>query len=402
MKNNIAIVGGGPSGLIAADILSANNFSVTIFDRKPTVGRKFLLAGRGGLNITHSEQQDFFVKKYGKNSQVFEKLLDCFSQNDLRNLCEKLGEKTFVGSSGRVFPKSFKSSPLLRSWLTELKKQNVNFKLNHDWIGWEQGKLVFSNCGNKYIVSSDITLLALGGASWPKLGSDGSWIKILDKENIQISKIQASNCGFHIAWTDIFKQRFSGSPLKTIKLKHKNIQVRGEFIITREGVEGGIIYTLSSAIRETVNEFGSAEIIIDLKPDLQIEQIKNILIKANSKSSLSTLLSKTLKLSNVAIGLIMELKKKYKGNNFNIQKLAYYIKNYKLILGKPFPIERSISTAGGISFESIDENFMLSNKKDTYVIGEMLDWDAPTGGYLLQACISNGAYVAKQIIKNYS
>ena len=310
MKNNIAIVGGGPSGLIAADILSANNFSVTIFDRKPTVGRKFLLAGRGGLNITHSEQQDFFVKKYGKNSQVFEKLLDSFSQNDLRNLCERLGEKTFVGSSGRVFPKSFKSSPLLRSWLTELKKQNVNFKLNHDWIGWEQGKLVFSNCGSKYIVSSDITLLALGGASWPKLGSDCSWIKILDKENIQISKIQASNCGFHIAWTDIFKQRFSGSPLKTIKLKHKNIQVRGEFIITREGVEGGIIYTLSSAIRETVNEFGSAEIIIDLKPDLQIEQIKNILIKANSKSSLSTLLSKTLKLSNVAIGLIMELKKK--------------------------------------------------------------------------------------------
>lgn len=402
MKNNIAIVGGGPSGLIAADILSANNFSVTIFDRKPTVGRKFLLAGRGGLNITHSEQQDFFVKKYGKNSQVFEKLLDSFSQNDLRNLCERLGEKTFVGSSGRVFPKSFKSSPLLRSWLTELKKQNVNFKLNHDWIGWEQDKLVFSNCGSKYIVSSDITLLALGGASWPKLGSDGSWIKILDKENIQISKIQASNCGFHIAWTDIFKQRFSGSPLKTIKLKHKNIQVRGEFIITREGVEGGIIYTLSSAIRESINDFGSAEIIIDLKPDLQIEQIKNILIKANSKSSLSTLLSKTLKLSNVAIGLIMELKKKYKGNNFNIQKLAYYIKNYKLILGKPFPIERSISTAGGISFESIDENFMLSNKKDTYVIGEMLDWDAPTGGYLLQACISNGAYVAKQIIKNYS
>ena len=363
MKNNIAIVGGGPSGLIAADILSANNFSVTIFDRKPTVGRKFLLAGRGGLNITHSEQQDFFVKKYGKNSQVFEKLLDSFSQNDLRNLCERLGEKTFVGSSGRVFPKSFKSSPLLRSWLTELKKQNVNFKLNHDWIGWEQDKLVFSNCGSKYIVSSDITLLALGGASWPKLGSDGSWIKILDKENIQISKIQASNCGFHIAWTDIFKQRFSGSPLKTIKLKHKNIQVRGEFIITREGVEGGIIYTLSSAIRETINEFGSAEIIIDLKPDLQIEQIKNILIKANSKSSLSTLLSKTLKLSNVAIGLIMEFKKKYKGNNFNIQKLAYYIKNYKLILGKPFPIERSISTAGGVTFESIDENFMLSNKK---------------------------------------
>ena len=189
MKNNIAIVGGGPSGLIAADILSAKNFSVTIFDRKPTVGRKFLLAGRGGLNITHSEQQDLFVKKYGKNSQIFEKLLDSFSQNDLRNLCERLGEKTFVGSSGRVFPKSFKSSPLLRSWLTKLKKQNVNFKLNHDWIGWEQGKLVFSNCGSKYIVSSDITLLALGGASWPKLGSDGSWIKILDKENIKIYKI---------------------------------------------------------------------------------------------------------------------------------------------------------------------------------------------------------------------
>ena len=232
MKPNISIIGGGPAGLMAAYILSKNKFCVTVFDRKPTVGRKFLLAGRGGLNITHSEVKNTFIKKYGKASEKFKKLLDSFSQEDLRDFCKKLGEDTFIGSSGRIFPKSFKSSPLLRSWLSKLKEQKVIFNTNHDWVGWKKDHLVFINNKTEVLVKPDLTLFALGGLSWPKLGSDGSWIKIFEKENIKISKPQPSNCGFYVNWTDIFRKKFRGQPLKTIKLKHKNLEFKGEFLIT--------------------------------------------------------------------------------------------------------------------------------------------------------------------------
>ena len=402
MKINITIVGGGPAGLMAAYILSKNSFLVTVFDRKPTVARKFLLAGRGGLNITHSEIQKNFIKKYGNNSKLFNKLLDNFSQDDLKQFCKNLGEETFIGSSGRIFPKSFKASPLLRSWLFKLREQNVVFKTNHDWIGWKRDKLVFKNNGSEVLIKPDITLFALGGLSWPKLGSDGSWIKIFEKKDIKIEKPQPSNCGFHVNWSRIFKNKFSGKPLKNIKINHKSLEFKGEFIITSEGVEGGLIYTLSSSIRETINEEGYAKIIMDLKPDFKIDQIEKKLSNEKAKLTLTNLLRKALKLSDVAIGLILELKNKNKIKSFEINKLAFIIKNYKLILEKPFAIERCISTAGGVSFKSIDKNFMTRKINKTYIIGEMLDWEAPTGGYLLQACISNGAYVAKQIIKKYS
>ena len=402
MKTNITIVGGGPAGLMAAYVLSKNGFSVTIFDSKPTVARKFLLAGRGGLNITHSETQKNFIKKYRNNSKLFNKLLDNFSQDDLRQFCKNLGEETFIGSSGRIFPKSFKASPLLRSWLSELREQNVVFKTNHHWIGWERDKLVFKNYESEVVIKPDITLFALGGLSWPKLGSDGSWIKIFEKEDIKINKPQPSNCGFHVNWSCIFKNKFSGKPLKTIKINHRSREFKGEFIITSEGVEGGLIYTLSSLIRETINKEGYAEIVIDLKPDLNIDQIEKKLSNERAKLTLTNLLRKALNISDVALGLILELKNENKIKNFEINKLAYIIKNYKLILEKPFAIERCISTAGGVSIEAIDDNFMTKIKNKTYIMGEMLDWEAPTGGYLLQACISNGAYVAKQIIKEYS
>ena len=398
MKTKVAIIGGGPTGLMAAYILSRNNFNVTIYDRKPTLGRKFLLAGRGGLNITHSECKEEFLKKYGKAANIFEKILENFSQKNLMDFCEMLGEKTFIGSSGRVFPKSFKASPLLRSWLYTLKNQDVKMKTNHDWIGWDDNKLIFKTETTNIIVDPNITLLALGGLSWPKLGSDGSWIKILKKDDIKISKIQPTNCGFFVKWSNIFKNRFAGYPLKSIELSFKDQKIKGEFIITKEGIEGGVIYSISSMLRENINEMGYAEVIIDLKPDFSIKKIRHLLLKPKLKLSTTNYLRKTLNLSDVAIGLLMEFKNKEGKYNQQISNLAHTIKSYKIILDKPFSIDRCISTAGGISFKSINKDFTLINKPNTYVAGEMLDWEAPTGGYLLQACISNGACVANNII----
>ena len=398
MKTKVTIIGGGPTGLMAAYILSRNNFNVTIYDRKPTLGRKFLLAGRGGLNITHSECKEEFLKKYGKAANIFEKILENFSQKNLMDFCEMLGEKTFIGSSGRVFPKSFKASPLLRSWLYKLKNQDVKMKNNHDWIGWDDNKLIFKTETTNIIVDPNITLLALGGLSWPKLGSDGSWIKILKKDDIKISKIQPTNCGFFVKWSNIFKNRFAGYPLKSIELSFKDQKIKGEFIITKEGIEGGVIYSISSMLRENINEMGYAEVIIDLKPDFSIKKIRHLLLKPKLKLSTTNYLRKTLNLSDVAIGLLMEFKNKEGKYNQQISNLAHTIKSYKIILDKPFSIDRCISTAGGISFKSINKDFMLINKPNTYVAGEMLDWEAPTGGYLLQACISNGACVANNII----
>ena len=398
MKTKVTIIGGGPTGLMAAYILSRNNFNVTIYDRKPTLGRKFLLAGRGGLNITHSECKEEFLKKYGKAANIFEKILENFSQKNLMDFCEMLGEKTFIGSSGRVFPKSFKASPLLRSWLYKLKNQDVKMKNNHDWIGWDDNKLIFKTETTNIIVDPNITLLALGGLSWPKLGSDGSWIKILEKDDIKISKIQPTNCGFFVKWSNVFKNRFAGYPLKSVELSFKDKKIKGEFIITKEGIEGGVIYSISSMLRENINEMGYAEVIIDLKPDFSIEKIRRLLLKPKLKLSTTNYLRKTLNLSEVAIGLLMEFKNKEGKNNQQISNLAHIIKNYKIILDKPFSIDRCISTAGGISFKSINKDFTLINKPNTYVAGEMLDWEAPTGGYLLQGCISNGACVANNII----
>ncbi len=401
MKRNVAIIGGGPTGLMAAYILSKHKFDVTIYERKPTVGRKFLLAGRGGLNITHSENIEEFFIKYGKNSKIFKPILNNFSQKDLINFCEMLGEKTFTGSSGRVFPKSFKASPLLRSWLSKLRSQNVKIKTNYNWVGWRDNKLIFKTENKNIIIDTDITLLGLGGLSWPKLGSDGSWIKILEKDNIKISKIQPSNCGFFVKWSNIFRDRFAGHPLKSVELSFKNKKIKGEFIITKEGIEGGVIYSLSSILRDNINDKGSLEISVDLKPSFSIEKIRHLLLKPKLKSTTTNYLRKTLNLSEVAIGLIMEFKHKEANRNKNMSDLALIIKNYKIRLEYPFPIERCISTAGGIKFESLNEDFMLINKPNTYVAGEMLDWEAPTGGYLLQACISNGAFIANNIINKY-
>ena len=401
MKKKIAIIGGGPSGLMAADILSGNGCNVTIYERKSTFGRKFLMAGRGGLNITHSENSFDFIKKYGVNANIFKTILDHFSPKDVRDWCEKLGEKTFIGSSGRVFPRSFKASPLLRAWLVKLEKQKVIFKLNYDWQGWNQNNLVFKTNNEDIFVQADITLLSLGGASWPKLGSDGSWIKIFEKQGLETSPLLPSNCGFVVEWSDIFSKRFEGKSLKSVTLSFKDRKLKGEFVITKNGVEGSSIYALSSFMREDININGCTELTLDLKPDLDFEEIQKRLQKPKFKLTMTNYLRKTLNLSDVAIGLLMELSGNKKLSDLKIKEITSSIKFYKLILKKPFAIDRAISTAGGVTFNSIDDNFMLINKENVFVAGEMLDWEAPTGGYLLQACLANGAYVANTIIKKF-
>ena len=396
--NNISIIGGGPSGLMAADILSANGYAVTIYERKATFGRKFLMAGRGGLNISNSENLDDFIKNYGIKSSIFKNIINNFTPENLRDWCKGLGERTFIGSSGRIFPESFKASPLLRAWIKRLDQQNVIFKLNHNWLGWKKDNLIFKTKSGIIYIESNMTILSLGGASWPNLGSDGSWVKILKDQNIEVSNLQPSNCGFMVEWSKIFSKRFEGKSLKSVSLSFQDKNILGEFIITKNGVEGGAIYTLSSLLREEINKNGEAKLILDLKPDFNIKETNKRLQKPKLKLSITNYLRKTLNLSDVAIGLLMELPDR---NNSSPEKITNNIKSYALILKKPFGINRAISTAGGVTFTSIDENFMLNNKKNVFIAGEMLDWEAPTGGYLLQACIANGAFVANTIIKKY-
>lgn len=397
MTKIIAIIGGGPSGLMAAEILSAKGYAVTIYERKPTFARKFLMAGRGGLNITHSENIDDFIERYGAQAKMLEPLIQKFTPQNMQEWCLGLGEETFIGSSGRVFPKSFKASPLLRAWLARLEKQGVHFKLNHDWQGWDKDKLIFKTVEGMIEVKADATLLALGGASWPRLGADGSWVDMLQNEQIEVAPLRPSNCGFYVEWTEFFSNKFKGVPLKPVGLSFKGREINGEFMITENGIEGGAIYALSALLRDEIEAQGAAELILDLKPDLDKGEILQRLKKPRRGMSLSNFLRKNIKLSNSAIGLLMEKLDRTKLSDYTPEQLTQIIKSYPLILTAPFSLDRAISTAGGVKFSALDKNFMVVNKPSVFVAGEMLDWEAPTGGYLLQACMASGVSVAQGI-----
>lgn len=398
-QQNIAIIGGGPAGLMAAEMLSKSGLRVTVYDRKPSVGRKFLMAGRGGLNLTHSENIDDFIARYGNRSAGLDAIIRAFPPQALCDWCESLGQATFVGSSGRVFPESFKASPLMRSWLTRLDNQGVIFKLNHTWQGWRDDKvLVFDTPNGEVIVEADATLLALGGASWPRLGSDGSWAELLNARGVNVKRLEPSNCGFVVHWSDIFKGRFAGEPLKTSLASIEKHQSAAEIMITKNGIEGGAIYALSAPIREAINKGGSARISLDLKPALSLEEVQKRLKKPRSNASLSNHLRKSLGLPPVAVNLLMESAGVDGVRNASPAELAQLIKNCTITLKEPFSIDRAISSAGGVDFAELDEFYMLHKLPGVFVAGEMLDWEAPTGGYLLQACFATGVHAAKGII----
>jgi len=401
-KTQIAIIGAGPAGLMAAEVAARGGAGVTVYDAMPSAGRKFLMAGRGGLNLTHGEAPPAFLARYGAATPRLAAAITAFPPDALREWSHALGQPTFVGSSGRVFPQTFKASPLLRAWLRRLDMTGVQFALRHRWTGWEDdGRMSFATSDGKHLVEARATVLALGGASWPRLGSDGGWVDLLAARDVAISPLRPANCGFTVAWSDIFRDRFEGHPLKGIALSFGRHTLRGEAMITRAGLEGGAIYALSADMREAIIKFGTATLRIALRPDLDTGELVARLSSPRGKQPFSNWLRKTAHLSPVGIGLLQEaaMRSGVSLSSLPAGNLAGLINAIPLELNGIAPIARAISTAGGICFDEIDADFMIRRLPGVFAAGEMLDWEAPTGGYLLQAAFATGATAGRGALK---
>lgn len=390
---SVAIIGGGPAGLMAAELLSQAGLAVDVYDAMPSVGRKFLLAGIGGLNITHSEDYARFCERYGPERCFLQNSLDRFTPADLQRWINDLGIETFVGTSGRVFPKEMKAAPLLRAWLHRLRHYGVRFHARHRWQGWHtDGALQFTGPNGDIAIQPNATILALGGASWPKLGSDGGWVPLLAKQGIDIAPLQSANCGFDVAWSEHLHNKFAGAPLKSVSIRFtdhqgKTHQRTGECIISQHGIEGSLIYALSRPLRETLSANGSATFYLDLLPDRQADATLDALCHRGSRS-LSTHLKSALGLSGVKTALLYEVLRK--DQLADLRTLADTIKALPITTRATRPVAEAISSAGGVRFDSVDEHLMLKGLPGVFVAGEMLDWEAPTGGYLLTACLATG------------
>jgi len=398
MQRSVVVIGGGPAGLMVAEVISSHGVKVDVYDSMPSVGRKFLMAGKSGLNITHSEPFEQFVSRYGKRRTQIEPLLKVFGASELIDWLHGLGIETFVGTSGRVFPVGMKASPLLRAWIKRLKETGVEFHLRHKWVGWSEDKsLKFESPSGMKNIQADAVVLALGGGSWSRLGSSGEWVNWLDRAGVKIEPLKPSNCGFDVAWSQHFRNKFEGYPIKSVVLSFKDFHQPGEFIVTKEGLEGGLIYAASALIRDEIYEKGSAFISLDLKPDRTLEWIKEKLSKPRGSRSMSSHLEKTLGIKGMKVGLLHEFVAK---EDFaNVERLARFIKALPVILAQPSPMDEAISTAGGVMFESLDQHLMLKNMPGVFCAGEMLDWEAPTGGYLLTACFSSGFVAGYDVLR---
>jgi uncharacterized flavoprotein (TIGR03862 family) len=401
-QSHIAIIGSGPAGLMAAEVLANGSAKVTVYDAMLSAGRKFLMAGRGGLNLTHSEPLPQFLTRYGEAMPRLQAAIEAFPPSALREWSEALGQPTFVGSSGRVFPQAFKASPLLRAWLRRLDDGGVRFALRHRWTGWDDdGHLAFKTPEGQRIVETHATVLALGGASWPRLGSDGSWVEALAAKGVAISPLRPANCGFTVAWSDIFRDRFEGQPLKGIALSFGGQVVRGEAVITRTGIEGGAVYALSAPLREAVLAQGQATLHVALRPDLDRSDLAARLAAPRAKQSFSNWLRKAAHLSPVGIGLLQEaaIASGVSLASLAAAELAAWINAVPVQLNGVAAMARAISTAGGIRFDELDDDLMLRRLPGVFAAGEMLDWEAPTGGYLLQASFATGAAAGSGALK---
>ena len=393
---SVAIVGAGPAGLIAADVLSARGARVTIYERMPSVARKLLMAGRGGLNLTHSEGREAFHARYREAEPLLAPMLDAFGPAELVAWCEDLGIETFTGTSGRVFPRALKASPLVRALLARLGTRSVTIRTRWRLVGLEGGSLAFETPdGRLELPRPDAVLLALGGASWPRLGSDGAWQELLAPQGVTLSPMRPANAGVSVAWSDFFRERFGGVPLKRIVASATGETVSGEAMVSTNGLEGGAIYALFSSIRDALTREERVSLIIDLRPDLSLEELTHRLSAPRGKRSLSTHLRKAAGLPPVSVALLSEFSQRPS----ETAELAAKIKALKIPITGHAGMERAISTAGGVAFDAVDKDLMLDMLPGVFAAGEMLDWEAPTGGYLLQASFASGMQAAKAIAR---
>ena len=384
-----AVIGGGPAGLMAAETLARHGHRVVVYERMPSLGRKLLMAGRGGLNLTHSEELPRFLSRYGAAERHLRRAIEAYTPERLRAFSEDLDQPTFVGTSGRVFPKAMKASPLLRAWLRRLDGMGVRVALRHRWRGWDDNKaLMFDTPEGSVTVEADATVLALGGASWPRLGSDGGWVEILRQQGIDVSDLRPANSGFLAEWSEHLR-RHAGQPLKRVALSFDGVTTRSEAMITQTGLEGGGVYALSSVLRPAIETTGEAVLTIDLLPDMTVAEAAQRIGVPRGKQSLSSRLRKSVSLSPVAIALAQEAMQGKLGT-LTPDEMAAKLKALPVRLTGVAPIARAISSAGGVPFDEVDDDYMVTRKPGLFVAGEMLDWEAPTGGYLLQACFATG------------
>lgn len=399
LSSRATIIGAGPAGLMAAEVLGNAGIEVDIYDAMPSVGRKFLLAGIGGLNITHSEAFEAFCTRYTSRQPQLQPMLDALTPTALRDWVHGLGIETFVGSSGRVFPAEMKAAPLLRAWLHRLRANGVRLHVRHRWLGWDEaGALRFGHPDGEVAIKSSCTLLALGGASWPKLGSDGAWAPLLQDKGVDVTELHSANCGFEVNWSQHLQDKFAGAPLKSVALSFTDLngyteRRQGELAISKEGVEGSLVYAFSQRLRETLHAHGSATFTLDLAPGRDAQRVLDDVSHPRGTRSLSSHLQSRLGMTGVKTALLYEVLTKEQ--MASPTALAATIKALPITVHATRPVAESISTAGGISFDSVDAHLMLSALPGVFVAGEMLDWEAPTGGYLLNACFATGLWAGQ-------
>lgn len=415
-EKNMVVIGGGPAGLMAAEVLSAAGVKVHLYDAMPSVGRKFLLAGKGGLNLTHSEPFDIFASRFGERRAALQPMLDAFGPEQLRAWALGLGTDTFVGTSGRVFPTSMKAAPLLRAWLHRLRAAGVQFHMRHRWLGWavdesggqsgdHGGALRFDTPDGETTVQADTVLLALGGASWSRLGSDGAWAPWLEARGVQVAPLLPSNCGFDVGWSDHFSTRFAGQPFKSVAIEFTDSRGRrfarkGEFVATATGIEGSLVYAVSALLRDEIAAAGSATLLLDLLPDRTASQVLAAVKHPRGARSLSSHLKSRLGLDGIKAGVLHEAMTR---EAMQVpERLAATIKAVPLHLVATRPVDEAISTAGGVRFDALDERLMLKLLPSVFCAGEMLDWEAPTGGYLMTAAMASGAAAAQGALQGQS
>jgi len=405
-KSRVAVVGGGPAGLMAAELLSAQGVEVHLHDTMPSVGRKFLLAGRGGLNLTHAEPFERFMGRFGDRRARLEPMLQRFGPDAVREWAHGLGIETFIGSSGRVFPKDMKAAPLLRAWLHRLRQQGVQFHMRHRWLGWTAADaaptaLRFATPSGDVEAAFDAVVLALGGASWSRLGSDGAWVQPLAGRGVAVAPLLPANCGFDLGWTPFFAERFAGQPFKSVALAFddesgRRFDRKGEFVATATGIEGSLVYAASALLRDHIAATGSATLLLDLLPDRSEEQVRAAVHHPRGARSLASHLKSRLGLEGIKAAALHEVLSREQMHDLAI--LARTIKALPLRLRAARPIDEAISSAGGVRFDGLDEGLMATALPGVFCAGEMLDWEAPTGGYLLTASLASGAAAARGVL----